>query len=698
MNGNGKTAAGIGGLVVLAAALGAGIFVWSGSQAATWFVLVGIPLVVVTGITLYVRGVVARSGTSEQQFVRTRARSVAEEFQQCVRRVNSLESAYADWNPGVDARMESIAGDFETQGVTVDLESGAFDLGKGVKNGDLQEFERLSTEIETLEDDVASSFREFGAGERSRIQAALERLEEVDLADADHDAYPELDPEREASVPECRDAIEALRTEATESFEDAIGTVREMGRGDVRPDDADTIDRDLEDAREALDEDAFDDAVESILEARDRLRDQFSGSFEEERETLRSLIDAVDRTGVDAHVDADYVDEIDRIESTVEELDSALDLAELSRPRADLRRTCVDVIAAMEGDLADDVETLRDADLPSGYYSEPSVVGERFVDELEEIGDLEAFTDRWSEVATQLVEALETASTKAAVVDAYDDVAETIEETLEREGEVTGEELPMRHADQFLGLYFRRNEGVEFDPDVPVLRRGDVETYELTVDVAYERGGDVRTATIELTGGYAATETVETRVAGTITFEDVPAGTHTLVADPGDEAFGIVEREIEIDDGTEIDLEFTERSLQEQLCGDLDTDIEEVLPEMRPHLEDLFDEEGYVSTTMDLPVRDPHAPCLLATWSERTEYDVYRDGDEIVVYDREELERELTNVLEYNVESGDRLPFDELRQNFLSAPVSDSIIRDVIATIDETEHSVTTTETAIEIQ
>lgn len=700
MNANARTAIGIGALVVVAAAIGAGVFVWSSSRAATWFVLVGIPAIVVAGITLYVRGVIARSGTSEQQFVRTRARSVAEEFQSCLRELNDLRSAYPDWEPGVDARLESIAGDFRTEGVTVDLESGAFDLGKGVKNADLQEFERLSTEIETLEETIETSFAAFAEDEGRRIEDALERFEEVDLVDVDRPTAGALAADAEASIPERRDAIDGARADATESIETAIGTVREMGRGDTRPGDVDAIERELEDASAALDRNEFGAAVESVLEARDRLRDQFAGSFEAERDAVLDLVDAVDRADVDAYVDAEQVDAVERIEETVAGLDSALDISELHRPRAELRETCVEMIATMEADLADDARTLREADLPPGYYTEPAVVDERFVDELEDIDDLSRFTERWTAVATELRDALETTTTKAAVVDAYDDVAETIETELERSGEVTEDDLPMRYADQFLGLYFRRNDGVEFDPDVPVLRRGDVETYALEVDVAYERGGDIRTATLELSGGtYTATETVETRVAGTATFDEVPAGTHTLAAEPGDDDFGSIEREVQVDEETTVSIQFAERELREQLCADVDTDMAEHLPEMRPRLESLFEEEGYVSTAMDLPVRDSHAPCLLAVWSEETGYDVCQDGDEIVVYDGDQLEQELSNVLRYNVESGDTLTYEELERNFLSAPVPETVIRDAIVTLDDEteEYSVTTTDTAIEV-
>lgn len=694
MNANAKTAFGIGALVVLAAAASAGVFVWSGSQAATWFVIVGIPLITVAGIALYVRGVIARSGTSEQQFVRTRAQSTAEEFQTCVRRVNELQNAYPDWNPAIDARLDSVAGDFRTEGVAFDLESGAYDLGKGVNNADLPAFEQLSTEVDDLETTVDASLREFGEEEVSRIETTLERLDEADLVEFDRRLQRPVD---DASIPEYRDAIDSAQEDAVETIETAIETVREMGRGETQPDDGEAIERDLESAGDAVDRYEFESAVDSILAAQDRLRDEFAGSFEVERDAVLALTAAVTEADVAEHVDAEYLDDVSRIESTVDGMDSALDLTELSRPRSELRRTCVDMIATMELELAADVRTLRNADLPSGYYTEPAVVDEQFVDEINDIDDFGVFTERWATIAAELRDALDTASTKAAVIDAYDDVAETIEAELEQHGEVTGDALPVRHADQFLGLYFRRNDSVEFDPDIPLLRRGTVETHELTIDITYDRGGETRTATIELTGsGYTETVTIETRIAGTATITGVPAGTYTLSADPGDETFGHVEREIRLEEETTTSVEFTEQSLREQVCADIDTDIEAILPEVRPRLETLFEDEGYVSTATDLPVRSSYAPCVLAVWAEQTSYDVCRDGEAVVVYDRDQLERELTNVLRYNVESGDRLTFDELEQNFLSAPVPGPVIRDVIEGIDS-EHRVTATETAIEV-
>lgn len=695
MNADRRTALGIGGLVVFAAAILAGLFVWSGSQAATWFVLIGLPLVLVVGTALYVRGVITRSGTSEQEFVRSRARSTAEDFQALLREIQELRTAYPDWDPEVDAQIESAVGDFAAQGVTVDRETGAFDLGKGVKSADLQEFERLSTQTEQLNETVESSFREFVAGDLSQRERVLARLSDVDLAEPSESfAAPDG-----ASIAECRDVIDSARKSTTETIESAIGSVREMRRGGQRADDGGAIEADLAEAEAALERGEFESAVESTLEARDRLRDEFSGSFNEELDAIRDLVDAVNRAQVEPHVDAETMSEVDRIDSDVSDLDSALDLSEASRYRSDLRRVCVEMLQTMERRLADHAATLREADLPPGYYAEPDPVDKRYASEIENLDSLDEFTERWEDAATALRDALDVVSTKAAVVEAYDDVAETIDAALDERGEVVGDDLPMRHADQFLGLYYRRNEGLEFDPDTPALRHGDVETHAVTVDVAYEHGSETpRTATIELEGsGYAETATIETRVAGTAAFEDVPTGTHTLAADPGDDDFGSLDREIRVDDDATLSVDFTERDLREQLCAGVDVDMAEVLPDMRPRLESEFAEEGYVSTAMDLPVQDSHAACLLAVWSDEANHGICQSEGEVVVYDDDKMERELTNVLRYNVEPGDEVSFAELRRNFLSAPVPDSVVREAVAGIDG-EHRVTTTETALEIK
>ncbi len=695
MNATLRTALVIGGLIVVASAVGAGLFVWSSSQVVTWFVLIGIPLIVVSGIAVYVRGVVARSGTSEGQFVKQRARNVAEEFKDVIRETNDLRTAYPSWSPAVDARFESIQGEFRTQGVTFDLESGAYDLSKSASNAELQEFERLSAEIEGLRETVEEEFWEFVDKEVRRTTDSLDRLVEVGLIDEPSLPSP---PAPSATTPECRDILEDGRREASDELEAAKSTVREMSRGKTRANDVDAIGRELTDAETAIEAVDYDAAVEAILEARDQLREQFSGDFEIERDVVLDLIEAVEDVGIEEFVDVTYIDQIREVESVVTDLDSGLDLAELTRRRSQLRQACTDAIAAMQRDLTDDVRTLHEVDLPPGYYNEPGVADENHVEELEEIDDLDRFTRRWQGTAADLVEALDTASTKTAVVEAYDDVAETIETELERTGSVTGAELPVRHADQFFGLYYRRNPSVEFDPEEPAVRQGDVETYAVKVTVTYETGGPTRTATVELLGsGYEARKTVETRVAGVVSFEDVPAGTLSLEATPGEEAFGRIEREVDVAGNESLEIEFAERSLLERVCSDVDTDLEEHLPQLQSRLESLYEEEGYISTSTELPVRQTHADCLLAIWAERTGRDAVQADEEVIVYDRDQLERELTNVVRYNIEPGSSLSFERLERNFLTAPVPPAVVQDVVATI-ETEYSVRTTDSTLEVE
>ena len=695
MNLSTRTIFSIGGLVVAAAAIGAVIFLLTGVTDIFWATMIGIPLVVVGGIALYVRGLITRNKTTEQQYVRKVGRDVAEEFQAELRVLNDLRDDYPGWAPSIDARVDSLVADFSTQGVEFHPEAGSFELTDAVDGADVQEFERLGTEIDSFHDELTEQFREFARTELEDIEEHLSRLEDVGLIRSKPTVTV---PAATDPIPPFRDALDDVREQAAEDVEAAIEALREMTRGDTRPEDIEAIEANLKKATEAAARHDYFAAADSVLEARDQLRDQFSGSFEVERERLSALLDAVLESDVERYVDAEYIDDVTEIKHEVDSLDSALALAELTKKRARLRRTCVSMLRSMERDLEDATRTLRSADLPAGYYSEPSVVDERLADPLSDFDDLERFTAEWADGAARLTDALETASTKASVVEAYDDFAEEIDQQLQQSGEVTAADLPIRHGEQFLGLYNRRNPSVEFDPARGVLRRGDVKQYDVSVDLRYERGGEPRQATVELDGGmYDESATVETRVAETVEFADVPSGTYTLRADPGAEAFGTIEHELTVDGDTTETVEFIERSLRERLCSEFDQDMEEHLPAIDSQVASAYEEQGFVSTEMDLPVRSTYAPCLLALWGERNGYDVAEFDDDVIVYDRTQIERELENTVRYNIDAGEELRFDEARKNFLSVPVPDGTIRDMIAGL-QTDKNVTTTATAIKIE
>lgn len=687
-----RTLAAVGGFVLLATVVSVGVLLWGGSQLGVWFVLVGAPTILIVGVGIYVRGVVARGGTNEQNYVRKRARDVADQLQEVQRTLQERGDRYPDWEPtALETRIENVAADLKEEGVDYDVASTSYSFGRGADRADLQEIERLGTEIEGVRSDVDGEFERFLRTELSRLDDQMERLETADLVGL---ARTERVPD-DASIETLERALDERRDGVTELIRTAADRVRETSRNSNEPDVQD-VDASLERAVDAVEEESFAAAVDAVLEARDGLKRQLSGSFDDERDALLDLVDAVEASDVDEHVDATYLDDVAAIREEVSNLDSALALEELGRYRTRLRRTCVDVVAALETELGGHVETLRDADLPTGYYSEPAVAEESFVDDLEDASTLESFTDQWTAAVERLTGAIKPARRKAAVVDAYDDVAETIEERLRSNGEVTGDDLPVRHASEFLGLYYRRNPNVEFDERRPALRLGDVERHDLEVDVTYERGGPVRTATIELVAnGSTRSRTVETRVADSVVFDDVPAGTHTVEATPGDDDFRPVTREVEVSGGTSVSVEFLERGLRERVCEDIDDDMSEYLPEVAPRLTERFEEVSYVSTSMDLPVRDSHAPCLLAIWAEENGYDAVLDDGDVVVYERDQLRRELENVVDYNLDPGESLSFDEARRNFLSVAVSDSVIRDVVS---ELEHDATTTDTEIRLE
>jgi hypothetical protein len=324
-------------------------------------------------------------------------------------------------------------------------------------------------------------------------------------------------------------------------------------------------------------------------------------------------------------------------------------------------------------------------------------VGEPLANSLEGVDDIDRFRAEFADAAAQLTDALDSTKTKASVVTAYDDFAETINTKLQKNGVVTGDNLPVRHAEQFLGLYNRRNPSVEFDPEEATLRLGDVEEYEISVELEFPRGGEPRDVTVEINGQkYSESKSIQTRVAASVDFDGIPYGTYTLLADPGVDGFAAVRNEVSIDSDATLSIEFEERSVREQLCADIDQDIEDHLSAIDSQIASSFEDHGYVSADMDFPIRDSFAPCIIATWGERNSYNLTKGDSGVIVYDREQLKHEVENIIRYNIESGSKLTFEEARENFLSVPVPGEVIRDMVSELN-VDVNVTTSSTAIQM-
>ncbi|MFD1645832.1 hypothetical protein [Haloarchaeobius litoreus] len=687
MKGQTRAALGIGALTVLLAAVGAGLFVFASTQLGVYFVVGGIPVVLLVVAVAYVRGVLSGEDNTGQ-YVEQRTKQVGESLRDFWRSLSTIEEAYPRFDAStLRSRADSLVSDYEGQGGQFDRSSGSFSVGKGASSGELQELERIDAEVTTLAADRDDQLYDFVRDELDALHGDMRALADADIA-AEPPEPPEA-PTPDQGAPSglaywdaVGEALDDYRTEADATVDDAIARVRDIQRNATDAYDEAAVDRHLEDAEADRRDGEFGHAVDAVLEAQATLESELSGSFDQDREELDVFVDTILDSGAEQFVDAELFDQVRSVQRELDALDSALDVGSLSEHRQTVRTAALDIVSALEAEADRHVRTLDDADLPAGYYSRPDVVDEDHVDELRAIGPVRDLDREWERAATDLADAVGTVKTKATVVEAYDDVSETIEQELRQHGTVTEDDLPVRHAGQFFGLYFRRNPDVEFDPDAPALHRGDVETYAVDVTVSYDEGSEAkRRATVTLDGGeYDGREVVETHLVGTATFADVPFGEYELVVAPDEDDYGRVERTVHVEGDTDVSVDLEPVTLVEQLVDGRGDEIAEHVTEFAPRLRDRLDEEGYLSTEMAFPITDDFVPGLLAKWADREGYAVTRTDDgTVIVYDDSQLSQEIMNVIQYNLDEGERLSYERIRSNYLSVPVPNTVIEELAA-------------------
>lgn len=686
MNSDTKTALGIGALIVLVAGGGTGLFLLTEVSGFIWATIIGVPLVVILGVGLYVRGVVNRGNTSQQQFIQQKGQSTAAKFQDLIREYRELQSQYPRWSPQFETRLEAISGDFRSCGIVFDLDDGSYNI-TGMQNTDAYQLDQLESDVSSLHDEVESDFIGFAESELQDIEQQIDRLNEIELTSETPSVQT---PAGDSSLAAYQDQLDATYDIIDQQIDDAIDTIDEVLRSDTAQVNTRQVESDLDAAIDAVERHAYEDAVSALFDARETLEMQMSDSIQSERQHILDLVDSALDSDIDRYVSQEKFDTLEEKRRDAENINSALAIGQVYRHKSQVREISLDIISTAERELSDALQTLRGADLPPGYYNEPSIASTDVAGDLRTIDDFTRYTDQWRRYATELTDALETLATKASIVDSYSKLAETIEDKLQRHGEVRGDDLPVRNADEVLGLYYRRNSDTEFDPDGPVLRQGDLEEYDVNVDVVYEQGGEMRVATVELNRhSETRQQTVETRVRGSVSFADVPEGTYQLHADPGTTKFAPIDREVAVDSDRSLSVEFESVPLHERVCSDVDVDMTAHLNNLDDELTSTFDDEGYLSTQMDLPVKSSYASCLLALWADQEGYDAAKTDDGVIVFVQRDIRQELENMIRYNLDRGDSLAFDDARRNFLSAPVPDAVIRELVAELAD-NHNVTT--------
>jgi hypothetical protein len=695
-----RTALGIGVLITLVAALGAGLFVTGNSQVGVYVVVGGIPLLLLAGAVAYVRGVVGGQGNTGQ-FVEQRAKQVGGSLRDVWRSLTAIEERYPRFDAStLRTRAESLAADYESEGGDFDRDSGSFSVGRDAAGAELQELERIADELDALAADRDDELHAFVRDELDALEANLRSLADAGLAtEPPAPRSPPTPADGGPSGVDYHDAVgeplDAYREDADEMVADAIARVREIRRSATGPIDEEAVESRLDAADAARADGDYATAVDDVLEARSELESELSGSFDQDRSALLSLADAVLESDADRFVAVDPFDTVREVQRELEGLDSALDVEALTRHRRSMREATREIVTSLESSLADAVNALAGEDLPAGYYTRPEAADVDYASELEAAESIEDLEAAWRDAADALVPAVDTVETKATVVEAYPDVSETIEETLRRSGTVTADDLPVRHAEQFFGLYFRRNPSVEFDPDAPAIHRGDVETYAVTVTVSFDEGSeDKRTAVVELTNeGFDASEVVETHLVGDAAFADVPAGEYDVTVRPREDGYPTVEQTVTVEGDTSVSVDVEPVGLYEELVGDREAEMREHAAEFGPRLAERFEEDGYLHTDEEYPIADEYVPGLLAAWADEQGYDLARADGTVYVYDPDQLSQEIMNVIKYNIDDGEAITYDRVRSNFLSTPVPDEVIA---ALATDTTLAVTATDDGLE--
>ncbi|MFC6784430.1 hypothetical protein ACFQFH_02615 [Halobaculum halobium] len=677
-----KAALGIGGIVLATALVGLVSFLYFGSQIGVYVIGVGAPLAVVASIGLYVRGVLTRDNTSQGDFVQEAARAAAEAFRTELTTYNGLTATHDRWEPGeLETRARQIADDFADAGVAVDVSAATISVDSP---GRVQEFDKLQADVSAFADDRDESFAEFG---RSQIEHARQGARSVNESVLDGTGVPismTSDNVPAGATPEETErAVSTAREEAAGVFEDAVDRIE--ATVDEYDGDAARIESHLDTARECIEDADWDGASAAIADAQGDAESEVSAAFTADRESIDKLLSTIDSVDVDRYAADEDLRTVEEARETLAGIDSALASDELDAVGEDVRRAATSVVATLETELETDVEVIREANVPVGFYTAPPAVATDFEARLRETEDLDAFREEWLAAAGELTEAVEAAETKASVADSYDMVEDRIDEGIRTDGRVTGDDLPVRDPTPFLELYAEGESEVEFDPSVPaVVVDGGGESFDVTVTAQLATStGDEHELVIELSGdGVDERETASTYVATESTFEDVPYGEYTVSGSTPTEEFADQAETIQVADDESVELVLEEVGLRERVCGGNAEDVRSQLPTVAPKLETGFAADEYLTPESDIPVADEYVPCLLVLWAEEEGHEAALDDGRVLVYDHDQFRSRLDTITTHNLSDGDTMTYDEMRRKFLSVPASDDLIRTTLRELD----------------
>lgn len=674
-----RFALGIIGLLVLIAATGFGVFVYFGSGWGVYALVGGMVLTVIIGPAMYVRRIGSTGSKSADHYFNTKARSLGDAMRDVLQEYDDL----CDRHPHIEStefetEVDFVLDELADLGLHYDRRSHTYDIGGGSR--DIQRLEELEAKLPELHSIKDRALEEQVQSVHGELSQSVNRLQSAGLLEADSVEFPSAPTEADDTP--ATDSLSTYRSRMHQIVSDSVTQLEEIAAETQT--DQQAIKTAEQASTEALEADDFEGAVDEIIRARDRLESDLSASFQAKQEDLLSFLSTASESIAAEYVSASKIDELTELRDHVAAVDTALAVQELEDYTDRTRRASIEIVETMQDDLQRDVTTLRSTELPAEFWEEPAGADTDYAHQLRAADALDTFRSKWLNAVGELAGGLDAVSDKASVAEAYPEVAQLIDEQLTRTGNVEADDLPVKQPITFMEIYATTEPEVAFDPDVPSLT-GEAHgaEYDITIIAGFEEGGPERSITVELAGdGFAGDERFETHLLDEVAFEAVPYGEYELSVETSLDGYESVTRSVLVNDDLDIDVRLASLTVHEEVCDGIESEVAENLPEVEDLLEERFAESEYLTDSMEFPLTEDYVPCFIATYAEERDLELVRNDDEIVAYDGDHFQNRLENIVEHNLDAGESIDFEAVRNRYLAVPVPDDRISTAVESLD----------------
>lgn len=449
-------------LAFAVAAVGAVVFVYSGSQLGIISVVLGVPAAIVASIILYVR--TSRSVSMDTRSDPDHVARMAEETGQRWARYSEKRREIASELP--EGALSTLAE--EETAVRSELDAQGIRLVDGEVTVDASMSPRL-TELQSLRDRIDDlGGRLDGAtvsavqGTLDRLDGKLEQLEASGVVDAPPSDWQ--GPTALEGVTDARRALEVLRSQR-ETLVDPIETAAET----VTTADrllATSADQGRDQARAAVDAAGRGDVeagLDAVISAARAVETDLSDDLRKFRATLEEILNVT--LTAERFLDASLVGDLERLHDRVDSVDSVVETGDLYDTGQEVWRLATESVRQLEAAFDDRLGTINDSAVPREFHYEPRVDAEQLRSSVEAANSLTELSQAVSRAVDRMVADLERLSRRADVVEGYPGAEPVIDRRLASGGTVSASDLDLTTPTLFMHLYSLRHDDVQYDAD-----------------------------------------------------------------------------------------------------------------------------------------------------------------------------------------------------------------------------------------